>query len=345
MRGQQWPTRIIRLLRNPLWSRHHFHEHHAVKRIFAIISLAFLIDVTAWPSVFGKNAPTSNSQLLQEFETALKTKDKDAILSLYNWEGVSDWMKAGQSQMIDDWLTREVKSVKLSPLPANFSSSGENGNIRFHLNVQPAGIIEAGFTDGFGVAFPFGSKGDAYYIAGIITEKIPYPGGGTNKLLTIRVQTPSGKPLPGIMVVGATPETIPTLHFFTLYGGDAQFLTDDQGQFNLPVTDTNLFLVAADDQGFGWLQNHDPTNDAVMVIQPWGRIEGIRKNRNHVVTDERLSLSLDRDYCGEDVVAPIRYSGHVTSTDAQGRFIFEQVPPLRLFIDRQEKQRGYWGYF
>ena len=316
-----------------------------MKSILAIVCLSFLIGIPSVPSVFGKDAPTSASQLLQEFETALKAKDKDAVLALFNQEGVLARDKSLPNQMIEDLLTREVKSVKLSPLPTNFSSSAEQGNIRYRLNVQAVGSIDIAFTDGFGTAMPYGKKGEAYYIASIIEERIAAVEAGTNQLITIRVQTPDGKPQPNVIVVCASPKTIPMLHFKTLYGGNAEFRTGDQGRFDLPLTDTNLFLVAANDQGFGWLPNCDLTNQAVMVMQPWGRIVGVRKNRNHIIADEPLKLSEDRDYYGYDMPDLIQISGHETRTDKQGRFMFESVPPLKLVIDRQEKQRGYWGYF
>lgn len=125
-----------------------------MKRMPARISWLFLASLVGWLPVQTQAAPTSEAQLLQTLETALKAKDKDAIMALYNWEEVPAWVKAGQGDDIDDWLTRELKIAKLSPLPPGFSSAGEHGNVRFHLNVKPAGIVELGFTDAFGVGFP-----------------------------------------------------------------------------------------------------------------------------------------------------------------------------------------------
>ena len=110
-------------------------------------------------------------------------------MALYNWQEVSDWVKADKSDDIDDWLTRELKSAKMSPLPTNFQSGGAHGNIRFHLNVQPTGIVELGFTDGYGVGFPYGKRGDAFYLAGAITEEIAPPHEKTNGVM-IRVEIP-----------------------------------------------------------------------------------------------------------------------------------------------------------
>jgi peroxiredoxin len=283
--------------------------------------------------------------LAQELEAALKTKDKDAIISLFNREGISAAMKANQSQIIDDWLTRELKSVRLSPLPVDFSPSGQQGNVRFHINVQAAGIIEIGFTDGFGMGVPYGKKGDSYFIASAIEELIVAAGAETNLNVTIHVRTAEGRPVPGMGVVCATPESVPALHVKTLYGGNNEFMTDGRGQIRLPLAGTNLYLVAANQQGFGWLRNAELTNEAVLVLRPWGRIEGTRTNRNHAVTGEHLSISWDRAFYGMRFSEPVRMARTESETDSQGRFTLENVPPFKLFIDRQEKQHGYWGRF
>ncbi|MGO8765167.1 MAG: TlpA family protein disulfide reductase, partial [Limisphaerales bacterium] len=279
--------------------------------------------------------PTSSSQLLQKFETDLKAKNKDAILALYNSEGVSDWMKAGLADEVDDWLTRDVKGVNLSPLPAGFSPTGQHGEVRFHLNVKPMGVIEAHFTDGFGIGMPYGKKGGVIYIAGVVTEQIPVPENATNKSVTIYVRSADGKPVPHIVVGSGAPNAIPILHFKALYGGADQFFTDGQGGLSLPQAATNLFLVVANSRGFGWLPNGNLTNGAILVIQPWTQIEGTWKNRTQPVAGEKLSLSIPPALYA---VRPVRFGGVETRTDVNGHFVFTNVPPLKMEIQRFGKQ-------
>ena len=76
----------------------------------------------------------------------------------------------------------------------------------------------------------------------------------------------------------------------------------------------------------------------------------MRVNRNHPAPNEHLKLSPDRDFYGDgsfgSVPSPLdSLCNQETTTDARGRFTFERVPPFKVFIDRQEKQRGFWGYF
>jgi peroxiredoxin len=286
-------------------------------------------------------APTSTTLLLNELQTAVKAKDRAAIMALYNWQGVSDWLKEDTSENVDDWLTRELQSTKLSPLPANFQSGGTHGNMRFHLNVQPAGVIELHFTDGFGIGFVYGKSDNAFYIASVITEEIPTPPDQTNGLV-IKVESPDGQPLPYLPVVSGSYDNIPLLHFRRLMGGD--LLTDSQGQLRLSSTDTNQLIVVANKHGFGSLQGGELTNHAVLIVQPWGHIEGVMKNRNVLVTNVQLELALDRNIYGVTELPPVRLAGETIATDAQGRFAFDSVPPLKLVINRHDDQTPYGMY-
>jgi peroxiredoxin len=316
-----------------------------LKRTIFIASASLMVWISTLWSAVGQDAASSETQLANKLESALKAKDKNAILMLFNWEGTSISLKTNQNQMVSDWLTREVKSVKQSPLPTNFPSADNHGDARFHLNVEPLGIIEIGFTDGFGMGMPYGRKGNEYYIAGMVEEKNSKVATETNSTLTIQIQGVDGRPIAWVSVVCATPDAIPILHVNTLYGGINELMADDQGRVRVPVVNSNQFLVTANQQGFGCLQNQALTNQAVLVLQPWGRIEGKRINRNHAVADELLSLSLDRDFYGAAVATPVHISRQEVRTDSQGQFAFENVPPLKLFIDRQDQQQKTWGYF
>jgi peroxiredoxin len=281
-------------------------------------------------------AVTTDSRLLQAFEAALKNKDKAALMALYHWEGVPAWIKENQSDEIDDLLTRDFQNANLAPLPTNFPTVFSNEVLRAHLNIQPTGWIQFGFTDGFGTEVIYGKVDNAYYLTSIIIEQSPAT--ATNDLI-VHVQSADGQALRHIFVNAGSPDRIPRLHFRKLYGGD--FLTDDQGQMRVPVTEKGHYLVAANAHGFGLLSPLELTNHAVMTLQPWGRIEGVLKNRNCVLTNVAVELTSDRTYYSGSVTPPVAGLGERTITDEHGRFVFEYLPPMKLIIQPGDNQTAY----
>jgi hypothetical protein len=306
-----------------------------MNRVLATFRLMILLSIVGLQPAFGKEAPTSESQLLQELNAGLEAKDKDTILALFNWDGVPAQMEGIYSRDISELLEQEVKNVKLAPLPKGFRSAFEYYGFRLSANVSVVGLVDVRLNGG--AILPYGRKGNHFYLAGLNKEKLPSSlisalgrlMDGPHPKIIIRVQDTEGKPLPKALVVCADADTVPGLDLdgTFLRGGRASFESDKQGFVTLPLVNSNLFLVTASQQGFGWLANHDLTNHAVLTMQPWGRIGGVRKNRNHFVPDEHLSLTLDRDFYEGYVLAPIQSPFHQARTDAQGRFVFEHVPP------------------
>jgi len=81
------------------------------------------------------------------------------------------------------------------------------------------------------------------------------------------------------------------------------------------------------------------TNRPILVVQPWGRIEGVRIDHDIPLSNQRLSL----DIIGRCVDLPIRSSidmENQTSTDSDGRFVFEHVPPVEVRLQDQQKWLG-----
>jgi peroxiredoxin len=109
----------------------------------------------------------------------------------------------------------------------------------------------------------------------------------------------------------------------------------------VPATETGNYLVAANAQGFGLLSQLALTNHAVMILQPWGRIEGVLKNRNRVLTNAAVELARDRTYYSGSVTPPVAILGERTTTDEHGRFVFEYVPPMKLIIQQSDDQTAY----
>ncbi|SPE56119.1 hypothetical protein SBV1_2310005 [Verrucomicrobia bacterium] len=241
-------------------------------------------------------------------------------------------------------MEQGVEDVGLAPVPKGFSPSFELNGFRFSFNVSVDGIVAVRLKSGD--LLPYGRKGNCFWLAGLSREKLssttPAPTGTQG--LTIQVRDAEGKPLPNELVISADPKTTPQLVRTALLGGMESFHTDEQGCVTLPFVGPYLFLVAANDYGFGWLPNSDLKDQAVLVVEPWGRIEGVIKNRNHVVLDDHLRLIPDpQHYTGREVQAPIQGYDE-TPTDSHGRFAFEYAPPLKLVLERLQKQLGCFRY-
>ena len=152
--------------------------------------LGFVIVACGLTSVFSKDAPTSAEQLRSDLESALKAKDTNAIISLFNSEGgANDWREsAGMREMMitlqtHAMLQTNVADVKLLPLPANFqpAQTNEGNGLRSRYNVGVVGIIDVESQNASLEQLPYGKQGDIFYIAGTILEKIP------GKLLNVTV--------------------------------------------------------------------------------------------------------------------------------------------------------------
>lgn len=153
------------------------------------------------------------------------------------------------------------------------------------------------------------------------------------KTLTVHVTTPEGKPVPDVTVVCIDSSTNATLQGTTIKGGSKRLQTDAAGQFTIPLGEENVFLVIANEKGFSLSQTFDLANHPTMVVRPWGRVDGVRMNRNRPLTGQRLRCELSwmciQDLCPPFIFNLFRQADEAT-TDAQGRFVFEHVPPMEV---------------
>jgi hypothetical protein len=142
----------------------------------AIVCLSLLIIGSGLSSAFAKDAPASAEQLRAEVESALKAKDANALIGLFNWQGVSDNFKTMMGKMAGDMTNHEWTAVKLAPLPDDFQATNVVNGIRYRPSVAVTGWIVVEFTPkGNAAQLPYGKSGDAYYLSCNVEEKIPGP--------------------------------------------------------------------------------------------------------------------------------------------------------------------------
>jgi hypothetical protein len=151
--------------------------------------LLFTMSVTT----FAKDAPISAEQLRSELESAIKAKDTNAIISLFNLRGVSEDMKSEAVEAAAEMVKDDIASVKLAPLPADFQHTNELNGVRYFPNVAVVGIIDVETTNpGNGTQIPYGEKDGKFFLPGTIKE-------------TFNANAPKEKSL-GIMFIGLFPQ-------------------------------------------------------------------------------------------------------------------------------------------
>jgi RNA polymerase sigma factor (sigma-70 family) len=147
------------------------------------------------------------------------------------------------------------------------------------------------------------------------------------------VLTPLGKPAQGATVVVCGRDDrayLNRLGRFQLdqYGSTASALADAQGRFRLPSKHGPEAVFIAHPEGFGEFLFWQVVSNATVVLQPWGRIEGVATSGGKALVGERIQL------------APRNHRTHVVlimsaNTGAEGRFTFDSVPPGSWKVQRE----------
>jgi hypothetical protein len=130
-------------------------------------------------SLVAQAAPNSAEQLRDAYEAAVKAGNKEAILALIHWEGVSDRMKAFEGDLTEKMFKNGVKSVKLGAVPPASQTTFTSRGVRRSPNLPVLGSLEVEFVQQGDTKItrklPYGKKGDVFYLTGTLEEKVPAP--------------------------------------------------------------------------------------------------------------------------------------------------------------------------
>jgi hypothetical protein len=118
---------------------------------------------------------------------------------------------------------------------------------------------------------------------------------------------------------------------------DSVVRTESDGSFSVPMRDKATALYAVNQAGFARVPSWSWTNGVEIMLQPWGRVEGMLRLNNRPAGNEKMRLAEDR----EGLFADGGFSA-VTLTDEQGRFVFSHVPPGHCYLSRCITQRNGW---
>jgi len=139
------------------------------------------------------------------------------------------------------------------------------------------------------------------------------------------VLLPDGSPAAGAQVALSTAEKTVRLGVGKFLDRHDSILTtaDASGHFAFPVDPAPRSVIAIHPQGFSELKLDQPDHRVIVQLQPWGRIEGTLTLRSGKNDHRQINL-----------MSQLSPYAHGTfrvdvsaDTDAQGNFVFEQLPP------------------
>jgi RNA polymerase sigma factor (sigma-70 family) len=147
----------------------------------------------------------------------------------------------------------------------------------------------------------------------------------------LRDGSPAGGTDIGLVVPGSHLQLTPG--GFSRQSGDAAttlFRTDNQDSFRLPGDPAISRVIAANPAGYAETTPAALAENPVLVLQPWGKLEGTYLSRGQPAANRDLLLG----FTGQDAVSGMSFDfmSFKVSTDSQGHFVFPQVPPGKFRI-------------
>jgi hypothetical protein len=97
--------------------------------------------------------------------------------------------------------------------------------------------------------------------------------------------------------------------------------TDENGHFTIPTVPEDGTLIAAGDQGFASVPLAQVQNNGTVTLQAWGRIEGTLKIGGQPGVGKDLLFNFKTPGVWTD------FNGYKATTDDQGHFTMEKIPP------------------
>jgi beta-lactamase regulating signal transducer with metallopeptidase domain/uncharacterized GH25 family protein len=200
------------------------------------------------------------------------------------------------------------------------AASGSNGSYSVYLSkrfAQPVLKVEAkGYLP---AKFPLQPESRANLALAL--EKGAGPSG--------KVLLPDGKPAAGVSVVLLVPgdEDVSLRGTGELRGRwrGRLPLTGPDGSFSLEPELGMRAVVIAAKEGFKLASVPELATNSNLVLEPWGRVEGVLHRAGKAGTNEDVDLALQ-----DGSLLGLEYH---TVTDSQGRFVFQKVPPGRLLLN------------
>jgi beta-lactamase regulating signal transducer with metallopeptidase domain len=155
------------------------------------------------------------------------------------------------------------------------------------------------------------------------------------------VLLPDGTPVAGADVACVTPDSTFNLRGRSFQRGrsawaagqDQIIQTADDGSFTLDTEVAATAVLAAHEKGFVKVSLDSVRASGKIVLQPWGRIEGVLHIGSRLGTNELVGLG-NIAFGARFAALPEVRANFQAHTDSQGRFVIPDVPPGKLTIGR-----------
>ena len=135
-----------------------------------------------------------------------------------------------------------------------------------------------------------------------------------------------GRPIPDAHVVVATVTDRPILtNDASEWGLGHSITTDDQGLFAFRPSDESAVIRAIHDRGFAEVRREPDEAVGTLTLQPWARLEGRFLQEGVPVAHRSIAFSRTEDSGYREPRIQDRYE---VDTDADGRFVFDRLPPV-----------------
>lgn len=135
-----------------------------------------LMSLLIWADTgYAETAPTTRRELIQRVRDAVESHDADAFKQLYLWEDVEPDIRKLHEDMLTSMLQNTVESIEFVPVSPDYESDFEEDGVKYTINLPVEGLIKIRIFDDIveriaTIKIPYGQKGNAFYLAGIMRE-------------------------------------------------------------------------------------------------------------------------------------------------------------------------------
>jgi RNA polymerase sigma factor (sigma-70 family) len=227
------------------------------------------------------------------------------------------------------WETTKEQSGSLSTFTTRPENAGADGQFRVRTS---AGTI----------SYALEAQADGYW-----PERLTNQVTGPEVHLTIELKkappyagvvlTPAGQPAARATVAVCGRDEWAQLNQtgqlqFSPHSSVVGAVADAQGQFRLPPKYAPEMVVVAHAEGFAEMPFSQVSSNTIITLQPWGRIEGTAQLGAKPLVGETIRLGALPWLASRSTRVSLYLSA---ITDAEGRFLFESIPPGEWKVERE----------